>query len=165
MSQTKIHGIEEMYLAFSQFPKTVQKKYLRRGVRKAARLIAKSAGQNLQRHKDTGITAKSVVVQVRKSRNKMAVTMSVGITNRRWNFRRISVKTQRPIKGQIPPSVKARLIEYGFVRQNGKHVGADSWLRSAFDAEGQAALQAMIRDWAEGIAQAAKEMPKARRVA
>jgi len=91
-AEMKLEGIKEAIAGLEGLKAGKQRKYVRRGVTKAGRLLAKDVKQRARAIKQTGLLALSIGSKTWTARDKSAIGVSIGP---RTGFRRAIVKKKR----------------------------------------------------------------------
>jgi HK97 gp10 family phage protein len=173
MAEIEVKGLDELGRALSEFPEVMAKKYLRRATFTAARVFAddaalRASGAPLY-HDAMAQIAKNIAVFKRSAPNGTA-HYAVGVRRVR-----ISRKIKNVIRILRRAGQTTRIendtffwhwYEFGTEERYTKggaargRIIAQPYLRPAFEAQKEAAVDAFKADLAEGVAAAAREVAK-----
>ncbi|OHX20507.1 hypothetical protein BI344_08585 [Chromobacterium sphagni] len=99
MATGEVHGLDALMRHLDAVPRNLQRKILRRGLRKGAALVRDEARRRVQRR--SGLLAKSIVVaSSRGSGQRGAVAYKVGLRSRAWYGRYLEYGHVKRGRGQ-----------------------------------------------------------------
>lgn len=140
----EISGIKEVLHTLANLPAVTQKKILRPGLRRGAKIIKQQAEQNLRAlvsEEATGFLARHLEIRAKRQRNKAEVGVKVQIEGKVLN-----------------PKNKQRAGMYGSVLEYGKEGQPPRpWLRPAQAARAQDAINALEQYAREKLAEVVAE--------
>lgn len=141
MADIQIQGLADLHRALQELPAKIEANVLRGGLRAGAKVIAEEARQ--QAPAQSGALRKSIRVslRLRKAEGKVQAFVKAG-NKQAWYANLVEFGTARHL---IKPKNRKSLFLAGLAREVVDHPGAKPkpFMRPAFDAKAQAAIEAM----------------------
>ncbi|WP_043616876.1 HK97-gp10 family putative phage morphogenesis protein [Chromobacterium violaceum] len=133
MAMVEIHGLERVMRHLDAVPRKLQRKILRRGLRKGAALVRDEARRRVRRR--SGLLAKSITVaSSRGSGQRGAVAYKVGLRSRAWYGRYLEYGHVKRGRGQkIAGGERRRAATREVLKGAGQFVPPYPFMRPAAD--------------------------------
>ncbi|MFK7089403.1 HK97-gp10 family putative phage morphogenesis protein [Chromobacterium violaceum] len=133
MATVEIHGLERMMRHLDAVPRKLQRKILRRGLRKGAALVRDEARRRVRRR--SGLLAKSITVaSSRGSGQRGAVAYKVGLRSRAWYGRYLEYGHVKRGRGEkIAGGERRRAATREVLKGAGQFVPPYPFMRPAAD--------------------------------
>lgn len=133
MATVEIHGLERVMRHLDAVPRKLQRKILRRGLRKGAALVRDEARRRVRRR--SGLLAKSITVaSSRGSGQRGAVAYKIGLRSRAWYGRYLEYGHVKRGRGQkIVGGERRRAATREVLKGAGQFVPPYPFMRPAAD--------------------------------